>query len=74
MDLDPIDKKILRAVQMNCTLGADELGPGSRELAWDGGADGGASLPTGVYVLRFEWYSKSEGRHQVRRAVGLVRP
>lgn len=55
-------------------LGADELGPGSRELAWDGGADGGASLPTGVYVLRFEWYSKSEGRHQVRRAVGLVRP
>jgi Lrp/AsnC family leucine-responsive transcriptional regulator len=26
MELDPIDKKILRAVQANCTLSTDELG------------------------------------------------
>ena len=59
--------------QRRAAPGADRLGPGQRLLVWDGRSDRGDQLPEGVYVLRFEWHSKSGGRQAVRRAVGLVR-
>lgn len=52
---------------------ADALGPGRRVAVWDGRTEAGDHLPEGIYIVRFEWYSKSGGRHAVRRAVGLVR-
>lgn len=56
------------------TLAADRLGPGPRRLLWDGRDSAGVDLPTGVYIVHFEFQSKSGTGLEARRVVGLVRP
>jgi hypothetical protein len=55
-------------------LAADALGPGARDLAWDGVDDSGLPVEAGAYILYFECHSKSGTRLRERRAIGVVRP
>jgi hypothetical protein len=54
-------------------LGADRLGPGPRRLLWDGKDSGSNPLPTGIYVLHLEVFSKSGKTFREVRTLGLVR-
>jgi hypothetical protein len=55
------------------TLAADRLGPGPRQLVWDGSADDGTRLVSGAYIFHLELLGKAR-TSRVLRTVGLVRP
>jgi hypothetical protein len=54
-------------------LGGDDLGPGRRELVWDGLDDAGAVVPEGGYVASLRWRTQAGGLVLAARRLVVVR-
>lgn len=54
-------------------LGGDDLGPGRRELVWDGLDDAGAAVPEGGYVASLRWRTQDGGMVMAARRLVVVR-
>jgi hypothetical protein len=55
-------------------LAGDRLGPGARNLLWDGTDDSGDTVELGVYLIHFEFFGKLTPGARLVRTVGVVRP
>jgi hypothetical protein len=54
-------------------LGGDHLGPGPREVRWDGRDDGGRLLPAGGYVVVALWRRPDGGTWPALRRLAVLR-
>jgi hypothetical protein len=55
-------------------LAGDRLGPGPRQLAWDGSDDSGIPVEMGVYIIHLDLLVRSGHHPALLRTVGVVRP